>query len=100
MELDTEIAHVLGSDTSQEAAASMDLFAAPCRASVYQFVRAAPEGATCDEVEAALRMRHQNVSARLRELVLGGAIRDSGERRPTRSGRRARIYVVTKGEAS
>lgn len=94
--LQLELPFVSGSDTSSAAARSMDPHAGPCRAAVYQRVKTAPEGATCDEIEQALRMRHQNVSARLRELVLAGAIVDSGSRRPTRSGRRARVYVVTR----
>jgi hypothetical protein len=85
---------VAGSDTSRDAARSMDEHAAPCRRAILAHIRDAPDGATCDEIEVALRMRHQNASARLRELSLGEWIRDSGERRPTRSGRRARVYVA------
>lgn len=94
--LQLELPFVSGSDTSTDAARSMDPHAARCRASVYHAVKEAPNGATCDEIEATLRMRHQNVSARLRELVLANAIVDSGARRPTRSGRNARVYVVTR----
>lgn len=56
-------------------------------------------GATCDEVEVALGLRHQTASARLRELVLKGAIKDSGARRLTRSKRKAAVYVFNDGPA-
>lgn len=50
-------------------------------------------GRTCDEVEVLLDLRHQTASARIRELVMLGFLKDSGERRATRSGRQARVYV-------
>lgn len=50
-------------------------------------------GATCDEIEHALRLSHQCVSARLRELCLKEKIHDSGTRRFTRSGRKAIVWV-------
>ncbi len=46
-------------------------------------------GVTCDEVEVALNLRHQTASARFTALFKRGDIVDSGERRPTRSGRKA-----------
>lgn len=49
-------------------------------------------GATCEEVEGILRMPHQTASARIRDLAKDGAIYDTGARRPTRSGRKARVY--------
>lgn len=52
------------------------------------------KGATCDEVEVALTMRHQTASARIRELKLEDLIQDSGDRRPTRSGKLAIVWVV------
>jgi predicted transcriptional regulator len=55
-------------------------------------------GATCDEIEQAFGMSHQTVSARVRELSMGGKIRDSGGRRPTRSGRNAICWVATDGQ--
>lgn len=51
-------------------------------------------GSTCDEVEYSLALTHQCASARVRELVRKGRLSDSGERRRTRSGRTARVYVV------
>lgn len=51
-------------------------------------------GATCDEVENITGTNHQSCSARITELVIEGKIRDTGERRKTRSGRTARVYKV------
>lgn len=51
------------------------------------------EGATDDEVEGILGMRHQTVSARRRELYLLGLIVEVGTRR-TRSGRLAKVWVA------
>ena len=52
-------------------------------------------GATDDEIERKLWMRHQTVSARRRELVLMGLVKESGETRATSSGRKANVWVVT-----
>ena len=53
-------------------------------------------GATDDEIEQALDMKHQTASARRRELVLMDPPRiiDSGGRRKTRSGRTAKVWIV------
>jgi threonine dehydratase len=51
------------------------------------------KGATCDEVEVALGMRHQTVSARITELMDMGALKIIGTRE-TRSGRPARVYIA------
>lgn len=49
-------------------------------------------GMTCDEVEVALGLSHQTCSARVNELNGVGYIKVEGKR-PTRSGRNARVYV-------
>ena len=51
-------------------------------------------GATDDEIEIALEMRHQTASARRRGLVLTGWLRDSGKKRPTRSDTMAIVWVL------
>jgi hypothetical protein len=85
---------VASSDTSRAAADSVSESAAAMRAKVYNHVVLAQVwGSTCDEVEEALNMRHQTVSARVRELVLMGLIADSGQRRKTRSGRSAAVWI-------
>jgi len=85
---------VRGSDTSESAAEQ----AAPFRMSLSNQVlavikRAGSHGVTDDEVEVRLDLRHQTASARRRELVLAGVIKDSGNRRPTRSGRQATVWT-------
>jgi len=85
-----------GSDTSEDAADSLTEGALQkLRLQVYQYVRAqARFGTTCDELEVASGLRHQTASARLRELELYGWIIKSMYRRPTRSGRMARVYYM------
>jgi hypothetical protein len=56
------------------------------------------DGATCDEVEVALGLTHQTASARIRELVLRGQVHDGGERRKTRSGRSAIVWIPGPGK--
>ena len=50
-------------------------------------------GATTDEIEQVLDGRHQSVSPRVIELERAGLIKRSGDRRKTRSGRMANVYV-------
>ena len=54
------------------------------------------EGFTDDELEVRLALLHQTASARRRALVQKGLIVDSGETRPTRSGRKATVWVLRK----
>jgi predicted RNA binding protein with dsRBD fold (UPF0201 family) len=53
------------------------------------------EGATDDEIEKILGMRHQTASARRRELVLGERIIDSGRVRFNESKRPATVWIIT-----
>lgn len=50
-------------------------------------------GATCDELEMVLDLKHQTASARLNELATAGMIIDSSARRMTRSGCKAIVWV-------
>lgn len=88
--------YVPDSDTSIGAADSLtDITVATLRGKIYALIEGfGASGATCDEVETYLGLRHQTASARIRELVLIGKIFDTGWRRLTRSGRKARIYYV------
>lgn len=84
------IPSVLGSDTSRAAAESVRHAAPTDEARVLAAIIAGADGgATDDEVEQRLDMRHQNASARRKALVDKGKVRDSGHRRRTRSGRLA-----------
>ena len=47
---------------------------------------------TCDELEIALQGRHQTISSRIRKGVQDGYIKSTGEKRPTRTGRKAIIW--------
>ena len=85
--------------TSIAALASIEPAASGLRAIIYQCIFEEGErGAVCDELEAALDMRHQTASARIRELAQRGLIVDSLRRRPTRSGRAAVVWTAVRSE--
>lgn len=87
-----------GADTSAAAFQSTTTMSrALARNIVYSNIFAFPCGVTCDAVEEATGMSHQTCSARITELVIEGKIRDTGERRKTRTGRTARVYAVVAG---
>ena len=52
-------------------------------------------GATADEIEIQLDLPAQTGSARMSELKRDGYIIDSGERRLTRRGKKARVMVLS-----
>ena len=93
MPYNNEAPFVAGSETSEEAAKSIDA------GSIRSRVRSLIEdmgclGATDEELEKKLDMRHQTVSARRRELVLMGKAKDSGVKRRTTSGRKAVVWIA------
>jgi hypothetical protein len=49
-------------------------------------------GATCDEIEVGLGMLHQTASSRINQLARDGWLRDTGDRRETRTGRLAIVW--------
>lgn len=53
------------------------------------------ESLTCEELENRLARPHQSISARLSELRRDGIIRDSGERRRSRSGNKAIVWSLS-----
>lgn len=82
-------------DTSRQASQDIKDATASLRDRVFREIKDAHVvGATDDELEKVLDMRHQTCSARRRELVLLGYIVDSGRRRRTRSGRSAIVWIV------
>lgn len=86
---------VKGSDTSEAAA---DSFGEEDRGQDrWKVLRAVDvvTGSTCDEIEAFTGLKHQTASARVNDLVKAGLLVDSGERRPTRSNRPARVLKLT-----
>lgn len=81
-------------DTSFEAAIRIEPTAGSLRFLILNHIRRTA-AATCDEIEVDLELRHQTASARVRELFLLGFVVDTGERRRTRSGRRAIIWAAS-----
>jgi hypothetical protein len=91
---DPEPPSVAGSATSEAAGASIVHKLNQMQAAIRDHIHALGEqGATCDEVEAALGMKHQTASARIRELRAKSKIVNSDRKRPTRSNRMAVVYV-------
>lgn len=80
--------------TSEAAAVSIEKVANRLQQVTYDAIREREKrGATDDELEQITGLKHQTVSARRRELYLRGLIVNDGER-PTRSGRRAKVWVL------
>lgn len=70
------------------------------RAVIYRAIRDAGRlGMTCDEVEVALKLPHQSVSARIGELDKLGMICPTGTARYTRHYRRAVVWRVSNPDA-
>lgn len=91
---------VKGSDTSTAAADSMVDHSANIELRILSFFmhEAGHQGATDDEIEQHLGLKHQTVSARRRQLEQRGMVvkmYNHGQRikRPTRSGRQAGVYI-------
>jgi len=91
-------------ETSQEAAISVDNQIDSMRLKVLRCVKEHINGLTCDQVEEILNMKHQTASARLYDLskctppYLTHKLeedKNTFRTRLTRSGRKARIYYVT-----
>ncbi len=80
-------------ETSAEAAESVREVSGRLRRRVFEAIECSTVGATDDEIEVWLGLPHQTVNARRRELVLLGRIVDSGDRRQTRQGRRAKVWI-------
>lgn len=85
---------VKGSDTSEASAKRIEPALGYLQQKVLDVLRDAPKGMLCEEVERKADLSHQTASARIRELCQRGYIEDSGQRRQTRYGRQARVYVT------
>ena len=80
--------------TSREAAAAVATTVPESRRLVLAIVRGAGlRGVTCDEVSAATGRPPNQVSGRFTELSRLGLIRRSGQRRKTRAGSEAHVWV-------
>jgi hypothetical protein len=84
------------SETSLAAAAAIEPDAATLRGKCLDHLRHAPDGATDEEQQEDLRMNPSTQRPRRIELLKAGWIRDSGKRRPTRSGRQAVVWIAVK----
>lgn len=80
-------------DTSRQAAKRIVPHLARLESLCLEAIRAAGEPGLCDhELESLTGLAHQTASARRRELVLKGRVTDSGIRRLTPSGRKAKAW--------
>lgn len=79
-------------DTSIEAYNEIVPKAPNLREQVLDYIKQCPDGATDQEIQYHLGLGPQTESPRRRELVKGGFIVDSGERRPTIAGRKAIVW--------
>jgi hypothetical protein len=81
-------------DTSRAAFESLRPHLNRLQREVFGYVSArGTKGMTCDEIETQTGLAHQTASARIYELARSGVITDSGQRRPTISGRKAIVWV-------
>ena len=84
--------------TSYEAAKTMMPVVESMEERVFRFIEGCAErGATCDEVERRLKLKHQTVSARINGLKKNGRIIRCGKFRKTSSGHDAEVLVVVRG---
>jgi len=90
--------YVKHSDTSKAAARQIEDYSPTLRHRVYQYVLSKGEyGATDDEICTDLQITHRTGTARRRELELIDAVYKTDQRRQTRSGRTAGVYVAAQG---
>ena len=86
--------YVKSSNTSRAAALEIEEPLGRLQEIILRFIhRCGAAGATCDEAEEALMLRHQTCSARIRGLREDGLLVDSGAAKPTRSGRLATVWI-------
>lgn len=90
------IPYAKGSETSKAAAKAIKPKVYTLRAEVLDFiVSCGAIGATDEQIQLALDLNGSTQRPRRRDLVLKGIVRDSGTKRPTRSGRYATVWVAT-----
>lgn len=91
------VTHARRSDpeTSKESAARAESLAGEHCRMIAQALSEMPHGGTCDEVADVIRVlnRHQ-VGRRMSDLVKDRIVVDSGNRRPTPSGRKAIVWLI------
>lgn len=80
-------------DTSRAAASSIEAHVSKLASTIIAFIEERGD-ATQDEAAVGLDMLHQTASARFTELKTAGRIVLTGEKRNTRSGRKARVWKL------
>jgi predicted ArsR family transcriptional regulator len=81
--------------TSRAAADQIEPVSGKARATVLEYLRSRDkEGATADEIEEGTGISGNTVRPRVFELRQMGLVEDSKTTRPTRSGRRAAVWVA------
>jgi hypothetical protein len=81
--------------TSEDAFESMKPYIPAIKVKIYDEVKGAGViGLTCDQVEVRLGLLHQTASAIITTMKRERLLDYKGERRPTRTGRGAEVYVV------
>ena len=85
---------ILSSETSNEAARKIEPHRGDLRERVFQAIAARAEGATAQELEGLTGLAGNTIRPRIVELYEANRIRRSGEKRRTRSNRRAEVWVV------
>jgi hypothetical protein len=86
--------HVNGRDTEVIAARAIAPLTGRHRARVIHLLRAYPEGLTDDEGGARMGGDRLTFGRRRSELTKAGLVKDSGQRRPTKYGRPAIVWVL------
>lgn len=93
--------YVATSDTSYDAAKSIRADLSALRRRVLSAVQAAPQGITCEQLEALTGLKHQTASARLKELQDRGQVdwkidphTGKHRRAVNASGRTAKLYFA------
>ncbi len=84
-------------EESHLAAKDVSPYAASQRREILEYIKTQSlYGATCDEIEDSLGIRHQTASARMKNLKDSGDIVRHPDRlqRPTRSGSKAGVWVA------
>lgn len=84
--------------TSKESAKLMDnnTWKYTKRKTIYDLIKSrGSDGATCDEIEVSLELRHQSTSSLIRSLVKADLLYATHEQRITRSGRKAIVWKTT-----
>jgi hypothetical protein len=89
----------VASDTSIAAAKTRPLLAGSLRRRVVEAVVAQwklyQSGLTTDQLEGRFRRSHQSVSSAVNDMMTKGWLKDSGERRQTRSNCKAMVLIPT-----